>query len=159
MQVRQRPPTFKSISQTGHDMPSGPHHCANSLGSVKAAKTRAGGAKNWRSMRRTRSSLLAAGAAAALAMAFLLRVALAGEQLVERVETCFPEGAIALDPFRRLLERLGREAAAPPLRLALAGNEPRALEHLQMARDGRQRDLERLRPLVHRRLARGQAPP
>src|SRR5689334_22360761 len=130
MQVRQRPPTRKSISHTGHAMPSGPHHCANSFGSVKAANTRSGGALNSRSMWRTGLSLAPVAAAADLAMAFLpYRSGFAGEQLVERVEARVPERARALHPFGGLFQRLGRQAAAAPLRLALARDEPRLLQH------------------------------
>src|SRR5688500_2560145 len=112
MQVRHFPPTRRSISHTGHCMPSGPHHCAKSLGSVKAAKTRAGGALNSRSMPSTGSRSLAAAAAAALAMAFLRGGCLfVGKEFVEMIEARIPEGAVAFDPFRRLLERLRRQAA------------------------------------------------
>jgi hypothetical protein len=45
----------------------------------------------------------------------------------------------------------------PPLRLAPAHDQARALEHLEIARDGRAAHPERLRQLAHGRLALGEA--
>ena len=64
--------------------------------------------------------------------------------------------AVALDPDVGRFERLRLDAARAPLRVAAAGDQAGALEHLQVLRDGRLAHVERLGELVHGRLAEGQ---
>src|SRR5215203_4181911 len=56
-------------------------------------------------------------------------------------------------PLHRLVKRVGLQPARPPLSLPAADDQSGALEHLEVARDGRQAHRERLRQLVHGRLA------
>ena len=65
---------------------------------------------------------------------------------VEPVHPPLPRPLARLHPLHRLVERLRLHAARPPLRLAAADDQPRALEHLQVARDRGQADRERLAP-------------
>src|SRR5579863_2031335 len=78
------------------------------------------------------------------------------EIVVETIEAFRPEPAVMLDPVRRFLETLGFEPAGPALRVAAAGNEPGALQHLQMFRDRRLAEMEGLHQLFHRSLARSE---
>ena len=75
------------------------------------------------------------------------------EEIVEAEEGLFPELAIALEPLRRLGQRLGFEAARAALRVGGVGDEAGALEHLEMLGDGGLAHGERLRELGHRRVA------
>src|SRR5205807_10194890 len=62
-----------------------------------------------------------------------------------------------LHPLHRLVERVGLQPARPPLSLPAADDHSRTLEHLEVARDRRQAHRERLRQLLHGRLALGEA--
>ena len=55
--------------------------------------------------------------------------------LLELVEPLGPDLAVALDPVDRAVEGLGLEPARPVLGVAAPGDEPGALEHLQVLRD------------------------
>src|ERR1700679_2335533 len=75
-------------------------------------------------------------------------------QLVERAA---PESQMEFEPFFRLFQRFALEMAAAVLAGALVGDECRILQHLQVPRDGGQRDREGLCELAHRGVARAQA--
>src|SRR3954451_3694408 len=98
----------------------------------------------------TRSAALAV----ALALAGTLRRRLQLLQVrVEAVEALVPVSAIALEPIVDLAQRAGLEAAGPPLRFAAAHDQPRALEHLEVLRDGGEAHREGLGEGRHRGLA------
>src|SRR5690242_12634871 len=78
------------------------------------------------------------------------------EVCVETLVAGVPELAIVERPLRHLLERRRPEAARPPLRVAPAGNETRALEDLEVLRDGGPAHRERLGELADRTLTGGQ---
>ena len=59
---------------------------------------------------------------------------------VEAVEGAGPEGAVMVEPLLRGLQAVGIEAADQLLAVAGAGDQPGALQHLQMAGDGRPAD-------------------
>src|SRR5256885_13755843 len=71
----------------------------------------------------------------------------------ESVHPGLPRLLARLHPLDRLVERVGLHPARPPLRLPAADDQSRALEHLEVARDRGQAHRERLRELVHGRLA------
>src|SRR6187399_2700098 len=77
--------------------------------------------------------------------------------VVELLEALAPRFARVLRPSRDLVERRRTELTRPALCIPTAGDQPRALEHLQMPRDGWKADLERSGELEHRRLTRCQA--
>src|ERR1700689_2276046 len=128
--------------------------------SVNARHTRSRGASKTRVMTSTRS----ADSAAILffaAIFLFLRVRFALLQLaqiiLEAIEGLLPETAIVFEPIRRVLERSRGEPAWTPLRLAAALDQPGALQHFEVLRDGGHAHLERLGQLGHRRLARTEA--
>src|SRR2546421_312320 len=90
---------------------------------------------------------------------FLLLVLDLVQKLVQAPEALLPERAVALDPLVRHPERSRVQTGRPPLGLATALDELRALEHLQMLRDRRQAHVERLRELGHGGLASGEDRP
>ena len=76
--------------------------------------------------------------------------------VVEAVEARFPDVAIALGPVGHFLEGAGLDPAGPPLGLASARDQARALEHAQVLRDGGHAHVERLGELGDRAFARDQ---
>src|SRR5258708_6427240 len=76
---------------------------------------------------------------------------------LQTVEALLPETAVVLQPIRGILERRRIEAARAPLRVSAAADEPGALQHLEMLRDGRQTQVERLGQRGDRCLARDQS--
>jgi len=68
----------------------------------------------------------------------------------EGVELRLPEPTVALDPLVRGLERGGDEAEVVNAAGLSAGQEPGALEDVEMLRDGRERHSERLGDLGDR---------
>src|SRR5436305_1344827 len=117
------PPGRASHSQRGFVKPCGPHHCGTCEGSVHARNTRS---------RVAAISCRAAFATAMLFLLFLLFLFQLAQVFVQAVETLFPEFAVVLDPVGDLFERRRLEVAGTPLRVAAAGDEAGALEHLQM---------------------------
>src|SRR3954449_11870960 len=71
---------------------------------------------------------------------------------VELVHALLPRPLARLHPRHRVVERVGLNPARSPLRLAAADDQACALEDLQVARDGREADVERLGELVDGRL-------
>src|SRR4051812_23612469 len=165
MWMRIAPPGRASSSQRGLVKWCGPHHWAMCSGSVQTLNTRARGASKTRVS--TSSSpdplpgCLPARAAAPgslfSATLFLLGLKLF-QVIIEPVEALFPELPVELDPRGGVLQRPRLQPARPPLRFAAAGDEPRALEHLQVLGNRRQGHVERLGQLVHRRLPPRQPP-
>ena len=79
------------------------------------------------------------------------------EQGVEPFVIPFPDPTVALDPIGRLGQRPRLQAPRPALRLAAAGNQPGALQDLEVLRDGGLAHVERLRQLGDGRLAAREA--
>src|SRR6476620_11849909 len=115
------PPTRASISQDRSDMPIdlGTHHCLNSSGLVHASKTIRAGPLKVRVTTSSRSEVrstvvrfcrwvgslsLLASINHLLALQFL-------DNLVQLVEPCLPEPAVALDPRRLLIQSAQAELA------------------------------------------------
>src|SRR5687767_8312270 len=129
-------------------MCSGPYQAATSSGSVQALNTRSRGASKIRVIRTP--------SPAATSIESLTLLSFPAQMRVQSVHPGFPGPLARLHPFHRLFERLSLHPAGPPLGLAPADDKPRALEDLQVTRDGRQAHRERLRQLAHRRLALGE---
>src|ERR1700681_2453756 len=129
------PPTRTSPVFSVQVKPRGQDQRARCCGSVQALKTSTRGASK---VRRMLSSRCAAGALALFrafaSMCFLLSLQLA-KIGIEAFEAVLPVAAIALGPFRHVLERGCLQAGGPGLGLAAAGNEAGSLEHLQMLGD------------------------
>src|SRR5690242_20325558 len=77
--------------------------------------------------------------AARLARPALLDV---GERGREQIELLLPVFGIAIEPHRRRMGGASVEAAAADAPRALLAHQPRAHQHLDMARDRLERDLE-----------------
>src|SRR3954454_9137327 len=114
---------------------SGPYHAATWSGSVHARNTCSRGASK---MRVISSSRPAASTRVESVMSF----SCLAQVRVEPVHPPLPCPLSRLHPRDRAVERLGLHAARPPLRLAAADDQARALEHLQVPRDRGQADLE-----------------
>jgi hypothetical protein len=84
-------------------------------------------------------------------------VGVRGEEVAEPVETAFPQGPPLVDPVlgRAQRGRLDRAGAHPPD--LLRADEAAGLEHLDVLDHRRERHLERLRELAHRRRPTRQA--
>src|SRR5687768_14830448 len=137
------------IFSRGVSKASGPYHAVTSSGSVHALNTRSRGASKTRVIR-TSWSAGAAGVESFILLSFQRAGAL------ESVHPGLPRLLARPHPLHRLVERLGLHPARPPLGLPAADDQPRSLEHLEVARDRRQAHRERLRQLAHVRLALGQ---
>src|SRR5690349_25080730 len=87
------------------------------------------------------------------AMELLLCLAGTAKILVEAIEALGPETLVEGEPVGSALEGGGVEPAAAVLAVADPGNEGGLLQHLQMARDRGERDLERCGQLVDRALS------
>src|SRR5438445_258104 len=137
-------------------------HCLMSSLSVRAFQTRATGASKVRSTTSGSSfvaRLLFAAIFLLLALNFM-RLVLALQLLeiaVQPFEALLPVAPVVLDPVSDVLERIGLQPAGPPLRLAAALDQARALEHLEVPGDRGEADVERLGQLHHRGLARSEA--
>src|SRR5262249_17508278 len=140
-------PTRTSISQWKMVKPFGPHQRATCSGRVHALNTRARGASMTRVMTSSRCCMSVSTATSLLLALQLLQVVL------EPVEALFPEHAVVLQPVGCALQRARLEPAGAPLRLAPAGDEPGALQHLQVLGDRRQAHRERLGEFRNRSLA------
>src|ERR671923_2247641 len=128
---------------------AGPYHAATASGSVQALNTRSRGASKMRVIRTSWSAVT--GVESLISSSFLAQVR------IEPIHAGFPGPLARLHPRQRVVERLGLQPARAPLRVAAADDQPRTLEHLEMARDRGQAHRERLRQLVDRRLALGEA--
>src|SRR6266849_652211 len=142
-------------------------HCLMSSLSVRDFQTRATGASKVRSTT-SGSSFIAALLVATLLFAAIslllalnvLRLALALQFLevaVQLVEALLPVAPVVLDPLGDVLERSRLQPAGPPLRLAAALDQARALEHLEVLGHGGQTDVEGLGQFQDRGFPRGEA--
>src|SRR5712691_8327337 len=116
------------------------------FGSVQAFHTRSRGASKTRMAVISRSAVLLSTLffTAVAAMSSLLLVFHFGQIGLHPIHAVFPETAIVLDPIGDVFERLGVEAAWPPLRLPPARDEAGALENFEVLGDGGQADVEGL---------------
>src|SRR5947199_8298137 len=78
------------------------------------------------------------------------------EQGIEALVVALPQPAVTFQPLGSLPQPLGLEAARPPLCVAAARNQARALQHLQVVGERRLAHCERLgearpRPRARRR--------
>src|ERR1044071_1013769 len=148
MTKRQTPPGRKSKECVVVEKPSGPHHCARCLGSVKAANTSSRGASN------TRRPMIARGSVSKSMLFFAATLRLLGfclghavglqrlEVVVEPVEPLLPQPAVFLQPIVGLLERVDLDLAGTHLRVAAARDQTGALEHFEVLGHGGQADGE-----------------
>src|SRR5579862_3179825 len=174
MTKRQTPPGRISKLCVVVVKPYGPHHCAKCLGSVHSEKTRSRGAANSRTPMidrgsRSRSMLLPAAMPTLLLAVFDFRglrvrrlgfclLGLQRPQIeVEPIEALVVEAAIVVEPVVNILERARLDPAGPRLRLARAGDQAGALEHLEMLRDRRETHRKGFGELHDRGLAERQA--
>jgi hypothetical protein len=77
------------------------------------------------------------------------------EQGVEALEPALPEPAVVFEPFGGFRERPCLEPPRPSLRVAAAGDQAGAFQHLEVLRDGGLAHREGLGQLRHRRIAGG----
>src|SRR5258707_8245638 len=134
----------------------GPIQRANCAGSVHARNTASRGAARRRVMMSERSASRFS-TVAGLAMRLLLPLMGSFEMFGETVEALAPEAPLIGEPAGGVVECARAQPAAPVLTVANAADERGALEHLEMARDRRQRDGEGRGELVDRALALHQA--
>src|SRR5690349_9442848 len=78
------------------------------------------------------------------------------EDDIESLEALQPVLAIALDPRRDVTERFGVKSSRSPLRLSTSLDQPGPLEHAEVFRHGRLREVEWLRQRLDRRVALGE---
>lgn len=77
--------------------------------------------------------------------------------IVEARVAGIPEAPELAGPFGDVLQRRGRQRARPRLGVTATLNEPGALEHAQVLRDGRTAHFKGLRQLFHGGGAAGQS--
>src|SRR3954447_12181732 len=118
--------------------PLGPNQRFRCSASVKRRQTRSRGASTTRVMTKGCMPPASAGRVSVPAIARLsCRLPQLAEVVLEPVEPLLPKGAIAVEPARRLLERLGGDAARTCPRLPAPRDEAGALQHPQVLGDGR----------------------
>src|SRR6266545_2512336 len=150
---RHLPPTRTSILSTTVEYLRGPHHLGMSSGSIIVLNRSSRGASKTRVSSISRSEGNVSVIVLSLAITVFLLLLHPMKDFIQSLEALLPEPAVALDPLVGLPERCGIEARRPPLRVAAALDEPRSLEHLQMLRDGRKANVERLCELADGGLA------
>src|SRR5437667_3013290 len=136
-------------------------HCLMSSLSVRAFQTTATGASKVRSTTSGSSFVTTLSFAAIFLLLALnfMRLVLALQFLevaVKLVEALLPVTPVVLDPVGDVLERIGLQPAGPPLCLAAALDQARALEDLEVLGHGRKADLEGLGQFQNRGFTRGQ---
>src|SRR5688572_2710821 len=139
---RYLPPTRTSISQESRDIPIdfGTHHCLNSSGLVHASNTRRAGPLKVRVTTSSRSDFRSTVVRFFMAVRSLSLPAPMGlllpfqflDHLVQRVEACFPQLVVPLDPCRLFLQSAQTELASPNTPDLLRGHEPRVLQDADM---------------------------
>src|SRR5690242_2997440 len=133
MTKRHTPPARKSKALVVVEKPFGPHHCARCFGSVHAVHTSSRGAES------KRVAMMARGSRWRSMLFLGVKLSLLGLQLgkviLQSVWPLLPQPAIALEPVVDIAQRVGLDAAGPPLRLAAAGDQAGALEHLEVLGD------------------------
>src|SRR3954451_16575641 len=141
MTVRNAPPGRAStvIWSSGALTPVGPQNWVRCSGSTRQRKTSSRGASKTRVTCRTCS-----------VMGISVRGGLQGaEVVVELVEALRPQPPVRLDPVHGGVQGGPFEVTGADLRLSAPGDQPRALEHLQVFGDPGQAQVERLGQLVH----------
>src|SRR5262245_61567 len=151
---RQVPPGRTSISWMVVVKPFGPHHCATCSGFVQASNTSVRGASKRRVSTTSRPAVERASSLLAFTGTILLLLGELTQVRVEAVEALLPEAPVEGRPVGDVLEGRRLQPARTPLRLAAAGDQSGALEHLQVLRDRRHAHVERLGELGDGRLAR-----
>src|ERR1700686_1329965 len=163
---RHEPPDLASILSTLVQYLLGPHHFGMRSGSVIAWKTRSRGASKTRVTDISLvPGLITTSLLAIIAAPFPVLLSLIAfrlllyffQVLAQPIETLLPELPVSLHPVGHFLEPGRLEPTGTPLRFASLRDEPRALQHLEMLRNARKAQLERLRQLGHRLFARGEA--
>src|SRR5688500_7232643 len=155
MTKRHTPPGRTSISCVVRVKPRGPHQFATCSRLVHMSNTSSRGASNVRRATISRDSSISAALLLSLmaAMSLLLLALQFAQVFVQTVEALLPELAVVGEPVVDLFQRPGIEAARPPLGLAPAGDESRALEHFQVLGDRGHAHVEGLGKLRHRAFA------
>src|SRR5215207_9665044 len=135
---RYLPPTRTSISQESRDMPIdfGAHHRLNSSGLVHASNTMRAGPLKVRVTTSSRSDFrstvvrffMGVGSLSLLASIDLLLPFQFLDNLVQLVEACVPEPAVALDPHHLLLQSARAQHACPHATDLLCGHETGLLQ-------------------------------
>src|SRR5690348_13590080 len=118
-QIRNFPPTRKSISQKGEVQPLGPHHCITYFGSVHAFQTSSRGAS------KTLVTTIRPVSFTVLFFISDLRLFDTLHNCIQLVETLFPELAIADRPVADCLDRLWPERANTLSSTLLLDDNPR----------------------------------
>src|SRR5688572_7238676 len=130
----------------------GTHHCLNSSGLVHASNTRRAGPSKVRVTTSSRSDFrstvvrffMGVGSLSLLASIDLLLPFQFLNNLVQRVEACVPELAVALDPGRLFLQSAQAKLAGPHAPDLLRGDEPRLLQDADMLLHAREGHVELL---------------
>src|ERR1700677_4690825 len=152
---RYLPPTRTSASQESRTRPVdfGAHHRFSSSGLVHASNTMRAGPSKVRVTTSSRSDFrstvvrffMGAGSLASIDLLLPFQFL---DNLVQLVEACVPELAVALDPCRLLLQSAQAELAGPHAPDLLRGDEPRLLQDADMllhAREGHVKPLGKVR--------------
>src|SRR5206468_4922958 len=115
----------------------GPHHCANSFGSVYASKTSSRGASRMVVLVMSclpGSIVYSVFGTVVVSFAFI-GLALLHQILqnhIQALEALVPEAPVLPHPLGRLTQAPDLEAARPPLRVAALGDQAGALQHFQV---------------------------
>src|SRR5580704_16061038 len=152
----QRPPGLTSMTRVVRVKPRGPYQRAMCSRSVHILHTSARGARKTRVAVISRSTVVSTASLLVMSMLLLLALKLL-EVIVQAVEALVPEAPVVIEPPGRVPERTRPEPAGPVLGVAAPRDEPRALEHLEVLRDGGEAHLERRGQLGDRSLALGEA--
>src|SRR5438477_12485783 len=124
--------------------PSGPYHFLKCSGSVHICQMRSTGASKLRSILTASCESLSS---AIVFPCLSLRSELS-EVVVHPVEAALPDRPVLLGPGRHRLEWCGVERARPVLSSLTPYDQPGPFQRLDVLRDGRKCDLERLGVLV-----------
>src|SRR5580658_9290810 len=154
---RKTPFGRRSISQTASGTPLGSHQCATCSGLVQASKTTARGAWKMRVITISRSvgvviltvpifftSYLSLSPRAFTCFLLLLHHF---QVVVQAGKFLLPKAAKGFKPFIDILERDSHERARTPLCVARTHNEARSFEYVEVLRDRRLTQDERLHKL------------
>src|SRR5213594_1507944 len=150
---------WNSKPTTGANSPRSKDHCLMSSLSVSAFHTRATGASKVRSTTSgssfvTTLSFVAIFLLLTLNFPHLVLALQFLEVAAQPVEALLPVAPVVLDPVGDVLEGIRLEPAGPPLRLASALDQARALEDLEVLGHRGQADVEGLGQFHDRGLAR-----
>src|SRR5215467_6796172 len=140
------PPTRTSIFATGIVAPSGPYQALKCSGSVHICQTRANGASKMRAI-----TTVSAEPLSVIVLTCPSWWSELSEVVVHPVEPGLPDRPVALSPGGDLLKWCGVQCTWSVLGLLTPQDQPGLFQHLDVFRDGRQRQLERLGELVNGR--------